>query len=119
MKRMICHFGLASGGGSGARFIASLSRCLCGWNGNCRWHRGGCERGCHHLFAGALLSEPREKLLRSQYTGDELVAKIKEARQAAMQDLIDRQLILQAFKKENFASSRSFRRATHARHHSR
>jgi parvulin-like peptidyl-prolyl isomerase len=48
------------------------------------------------------LSEPREKLLRSQYTGDELVAKIKEARQAALQDLIDRQLVLQAFKDEKF-----------------
>jgi peptidyl-prolyl cis-trans isomerase SurA len=48
------------------------------------------------------LSEPREKLLRSQYTGDELVAKIKEARQAALQDLIDRQLVLEAFKDEKF-----------------
>jgi len=45
---------------------------------------------------------PREKLLRSQYTGDELVSKIKEARNAALNDLIDRQLILQAFKKENY-----------------
>jgi peptidyl-prolyl cis-trans isomerase SurA len=45
---------------------------------------------------------PREKLLRAQYTGDELVKKVKEARQAALQDLIDRQLILQSFKKENF-----------------
>jgi len=48
------------------------------------------------------LSEPREKLLRSQYTGDQLVAKIKEARQAALQDLIDRELVLQAFKEEKF-----------------
>jgi len=48
------------------------------------------------------VSEPREKLLHSQYTGDELVAKIKEARQAALQDLIDRQLVLQAFKDEKF-----------------
>ena len=45
---------------------------------------------------------PREKLLRAQYHGDELVAKIKEARQRALQDLIDRQLILQAFRKENY-----------------
>ncbi|HEX4638777.1 MAG TPA: peptidylprolyl isomerase [Chthoniobacterales bacterium] len=45
---------------------------------------------------------PREKLLRSQFNGDELVNKVKEARQAALQDLIDRQLIIQAFKKENF-----------------
>lgn len=45
---------------------------------------------------------PREKLLRSQFTGDDLINKVKEARQAALQDLIDRQLIIQAFKKENF-----------------
>jgi peptidyl-prolyl cis-trans isomerase SurA len=45
---------------------------------------------------------PREKLLRSQFNGDELVNKVKEARQAALQDLIDRQLIIQAFKKENY-----------------
>jgi peptidyl-prolyl cis-trans isomerase SurA len=45
---------------------------------------------------------PREKLLRSQLTGDELVKQIKEARQAALKDLIDRQLIIQAFKKENY-----------------
>lgn len=45
---------------------------------------------------------PREKLLRSQYTGDELAQKIKEAREAALKDLIDRQLIIQAFKKESY-----------------
>lgn len=48
------------------------------------------------------LSAPRETLLRSQYTGDELVNKIKETRQAALQDLIDRQLIIQAFKKDSY-----------------
>jgi peptidyl-prolyl cis-trans isomerase SurA len=48
------------------------------------------------------LVEPREKLLRSQYTGEELGKMIKEAREAALKDLIDRQLIIQAFKKENF-----------------
>lgn len=48
------------------------------------------------------LSSPREKVLRSQYTGDELVNKIKEMRNAALQDLIDRQLIIQAFKKESY-----------------
>jgi parvulin-like peptidyl-prolyl isomerase len=48
------------------------------------------------------LSGPREKLLRSQFKGDELISKIKEARQAALKDLIDRQLIIQSFKKENF-----------------
>ena len=45
---------------------------------------------------------PREKLLRAQFSGDELIKKVKEARQAALQDLIDRQLIIQAFKKENY-----------------
>ena len=44
--------------------------------------------------------EPRERLLRSQYSGEELVKKITELRKAALQDLIDRQLILQAFDKE-------------------
>jgi peptidyl-prolyl cis-trans isomerase SurA len=48
------------------------------------------------------LSGPREKLLRSQLKDDELITKIKEARQAALKDLIDRQLIIQSFKKENF-----------------
>jgi len=45
---------------------------------------------------------PREKLLRAQFNGEELIKKIKETRELALQDLIDRQLILQAFKKENF-----------------
>jgi peptidyl-prolyl cis-trans isomerase SurA len=49
-----------------------------------------------------VLVAPREKLLRSQFHGEELVAKIKEAREAALKDLIDRQLIIQAFQKENF-----------------
>jgi len=48
------------------------------------------------------LVEPRERLLRSQLQGDELVAKIKEARMAALKDLIDRQLIIQAFNKEGY-----------------
>jgi parvulin-like peptidyl-prolyl isomerase len=45
---------------------------------------------------------PREKVLRSQFQGEELVKKIKEVRELALKDLIDRQLIIQAFKKENF-----------------
>lgn len=49
-----------------------------------------------------ILSAPKERLLRSQYHGEELVAKVKEARAAALKDLIDRQLIIQAFKKESF-----------------
>jgi peptidyl-prolyl cis-trans isomerase SurA len=40
--------------------------------------------------------------LREQYTGVELVQKIKEARLAALNDLIDRQLILQEFKTKKF-----------------
>jgi peptidyl-prolyl cis-trans isomerase SurA len=48
------------------------------------------------------VSGPRERTLREQYTGVELVEKIKEARLAALNDLIDRQLILQEFKKKKF-----------------
>jgi hypothetical protein len=46
------------------------------------------------------LVAPREKVLRTQYTGDQLAAKVKEAREAALKDLIDRQLIIQALKKK-------------------
>ena len=49
-----------------------------------------------------LLSAPREKLLRSQYTGEELANKLKEARELALKDLIDRRLVIQAFKKESY-----------------
>jgi parvulin-like peptidyl-prolyl isomerase len=48
------------------------------------------------------VSGPREKTLREQFTGQELIDKIKEARLAALSDLIDRQLILQEFKKKQF-----------------
>ncbi len=48
------------------------------------------------------LSAPREKLLRSQLTGQELENKVKEVRQLALKDLIDRRLIIQAFKKESY-----------------
>jgi peptidyl-prolyl cis-trans isomerase SurA len=48
------------------------------------------------------LVSPREKVLRAQYTGNELEAKLKEVREAALKDLIDRQLIIQAFKKDNY-----------------
>lgn len=48
------------------------------------------------------LVAPREKVLRSQLQGDELMKAVKEAREAALKDLIDRQLIIQAFKKENY-----------------
>ena len=49
-----------------------------------------------------MLVGPREKLLRSQYTGEELAKRIKEVRQAALKDLIDRELIVQNFRKEQF-----------------
>jgi peptidyl-prolyl cis-trans isomerase SurA len=48
------------------------------------------------------LSAPRERLLRTQYHGDELEKQIQAARSAALQDLIDRQLIVQSFHKEKF-----------------
>jgi len=48
------------------------------------------------------LSAPREKVLRSQLTGKELDSKLIELRQLALKDLIDRRLVIQAFKKESF-----------------
>jgi peptidyl-prolyl cis-trans isomerase SurA len=48
------------------------------------------------------LSQPRERLLRTQYHAEELDKQIQAARAAALQDLIDRQLIVQAFHKEKF-----------------
>ena len=48
------------------------------------------------------LSAPREKLLRSQFTGNELENKLLELRQLALKDLIDRRLVIQAFKKESY-----------------
>src|SRR5881409_4517127 len=48
------------------------------------------------------LSAPREKLLRSQFTGQDLENKLKEVRQLALKDLIDRRLVIQAFKKESY-----------------
>lgn len=46
---------------------------------------------------------PRERSLRANYSGKELADKIREARKGALQDLIDRQLILQEFQKKEFA----------------
>ena len=40
------------------------------------------------------VSGPRERLLVSQFKGEELAKQIKTAREAALKDLIDRQLIL-------------------------
>jgi peptidyl-prolyl cis-trans isomerase SurA len=48
------------------------------------------------------LSAPREKQLRAQFTGEELEKQLKAARELARKDLIDRQLVLQAFKKEKY-----------------
>src|SRR5437879_8576331 len=48
------------------------------------------------------LSAPEERLLRQQYTGDELQKKMTELRQLAVKDLIDRRLVIQAFKKESY-----------------
>ncbi len=45
---------------------------------------------------------PKEKAAREQLKGAELVEKIKEMRLQAINDLIDRQLILQEFKKNKF-----------------
>jgi peptidyl-prolyl cis-trans isomerase SurA len=48
------------------------------------------------------LSAPRERLLLSQFKGEELAKQIKAAREAALKDLIDRQLIVQSFRKEKY-----------------
>jgi peptidyl-prolyl cis-trans isomerase SurA len=48
------------------------------------------------------LSAPRERLLRTQYHGAELEKQIQDARNLALKDLIDRQLIVQSFHKEKF-----------------
>ena len=48
------------------------------------------------------LSAPREKLLRSQLTGKDLEKKLIELRDLALKDLIDRRLVIQAFKKESY-----------------
>lgn len=45
---------------------------------------------------------PVEKAAREQLKGEELVSKIKEIRLKAINDLIDRQLILQEFRKNKF-----------------
>ena len=45
---------------------------------------------------------PIEKAAREQFKGNELVEKVKELRLKAINDLIDRQLILQEFRKQKF-----------------
>jgi peptidyl-prolyl cis-trans isomerase SurA len=48
------------------------------------------------------LSAPQERMLRQQYTGDELAKRLTQLRELAVKDLIDRRLVIQAFKKESF-----------------
>src|SRR5437762_4877012 len=48
------------------------------------------------------LSAQEERALRQQYSGQELAKKLTELRQLALKDLIDRRLIIQAFKKESY-----------------
>jgi peptidyl-prolyl cis-trans isomerase SurA len=48
------------------------------------------------------LSAPQERALRQQYRGPDLEKKLTELRQLALKDLIDRRLIIQAFKKESY-----------------
>ena len=50
-----------------------------------------------------MLIAPRERILRQQYTGAEYHQKLKEAEGQALQDLIDRELIVQSFKKEKYS----------------
>jgi parvulin-like peptidyl-prolyl isomerase len=51
---------------------------------------------------------PRERALRATLSGQELIDKVREARKGALQDLIDRQLILQEFKKKDFQIPQQF-----------
>jgi peptidyl-prolyl cis-trans isomerase SurA len=48
------------------------------------------------------LGAPREKMIRQQFTGKDLESKLAELRQLALKDLIDRRLVIQAFKKESY-----------------
>jgi len=48
------------------------------------------------------LCAPQEKLLRQQLTGEELDKKMIQLRQLAVKDLIERRLVIQAFKKESY-----------------
>lgn len=48
------------------------------------------------------LCAPQERMLRQQVTGPDLEKKLTELRQSAVKDLIDRRLVIQAFKKESY-----------------
>ena len=54
------------------------------------------------------LVAPKERILRGQFNGQELAEKIREARRGALQELIDRQLIIQEFKKKEFQIPQRF-----------
>ncbi len=95
-------------------FIALIAACLLNFSPICRaaYAAGDPEvvDGVAAVVNGEVITysqvrgvvAPREKLLSAQFSGEELIKKVKEARAAALQDLIDRQLILQAFRKENY-----------------
>ena len=51
---------------------------------------------------------PRERALRGQFNGQELADRIRDARRGALQELIDRQLIIQEFKKKEFQIPQRF-----------
>src|SRR3979411_3102397 len=48
------------------------------------------------------VAAPEEQTLRQQCQGQELIDKIKETRLAVLNDLVNRQLILQEFKKKEY-----------------
>ena len=48
------------------------------------------------------LTAPREKLMRQQLTGKQLEQSLTKLRELALKDLIDRRLVIQAFKKESY-----------------
>src|SRR4029077_18116962 len=48
------------------------------------------------------LSAPQARLLRQQYTGEELAKKLTELRQLSVKDLVDRRLVIQGVKKKSF-----------------
>ncbi len=48
------------------------------------------------------VAAPEEQTLRQQYQGQELIDKVKETRLAVLNDLVNRQLILQEFKKKEY-----------------
>ena len=63
------------------------------------------------------VSGPRERTLREQYTGQELIEKIKEARLSALSDLIDRQLIVRRVQEETIQHAGIRRGRSDPEHH--